>query len=72
MHPAPLNGHPKCTLIESYGGEVFVVRPGFHRSFGESPSGKNLRDAQKFIDDQGWEINIEIIKGSPILRRMQE
>lgn len=67
MHPALLNGHLKCSLIECFDGEVIVIRPGFKKSFG-----KNLKEAQKFIVNQDWEINIEFIKGSPILRRMQE
>jgi hypothetical protein len=65
MHPALLNGHVRCTLIESFSGEVSVVRPGFRKEFD-----KGLSDAKKFIDDQGWSISIFIIKGSPILRQM--
>jgi hypothetical protein len=65
MHPALLNGHVQCTLIESFSGEVFVVRPGFRKAFD-----KGLSDAKKFIDNQGWGISIFIIKGSPILRQM--
>jgi hypothetical protein len=52
-------------LIESFSGEVFVVRPGFKKKFD-----KGLPEAKKFIDDQGWDISIFIIKGSPMLRQM--
>ena len=65
MHPALLNGHVRCTLIESFSGEVSVVRPGFKKKFD-----KGLSEAKKFIDDQGWDISIFLIKGSPILREM--
>lgn len=64
--PALLNGKPKCTLIESFPGEVFVIRPGFKKDFE-----RDLKKALVFIAEQGWELNIEIIKGSPILRRIQ-
>ena len=65
MHPAILNGHVRCTLIESFSGEVSVVRPGFKKKFD-----KGLSEAKKFIDDQGWDISICIIKGSLMLRQM--
>jgi len=65
MHPALLNGHIRCTLIESFSGEVSVIRPGFKKEFG-----KGLPEAKKFIVDQGWEISVFIIKGSLILRQM--
>ncbi len=65
MHPALLNGHVRCTLIESFSGEVSVVRPGFKKKFD-----KGLPEAKKFIDDQGRDISIFLIKGSPILRQM--
>jgi hypothetical protein len=67
MHPALLNGHPKCTVIQSFSGEVFILRPGFRKEFG-----KDLKDAKAFADKQGWEINIEIIKGSPAERNIRE
>jgi len=65
MHPELLNGHVRCTLIESFSGEVSVVRPGFRKEFD-----KGLPEAKKFIDDQGWDISVVIIKGSLILRQM--
>jgi len=65
MDPALLNGHVRCTLIESFTGEVSVVRPGFKKEFD-----KGLPEAKKFIDGQGWDISIFIIKGSLILRQM--
>jgi len=65
MDPVLLNGHVRCTLIESFTGEVSVVRPGFKKEFD-----KGLPEAKKFIDDQGWDISIFIIKGSLILRQM--
>lgn len=65
MHPALMNGHPRVTLIESFSGEVFLIRPGFKKPC------KNLKEAQQFVAENDWEINIEIIKGSPILRRIQ-
>lgn len=65
MHPELLNGHPKATIIESFTGDVSVIRPGFQKFFE-----KNLKEAMKFITEQGWEINIEIIKGSPLTRKM--
>ena len=55
----------QCTLIESFSGEVCVVRPGFKKKFDQG-----LPEAKKFVDDQGWDISIFIIKGSPILRQM--
>jgi hypothetical protein len=65
MHPVLLNGHVRCTLIESFSGAVTVVRPGFKKEFD-----KGLQEAKKFIDDQGWDISVCIIKGSQILRQM--
>ena len=65
MHPALLNGRVQCTLIESFSGEVSVVRPGFRKKFN-----KGLPEAKKFINDQGWDISIFIMKGSPMLRQM--
>ena len=64
MHPALDNGRVQCTLIESFSGEVSVVRPGFKKKFD-----KGLPEAKKFIDEQGWDISIFIIKGSLILRQ---
>jgi len=64
MYPALLNGHVRCTLIESFSGEVSVVRPGFKKKFDQG-----LPEAKKFIDDQGWDISIFIIKGSLILKQ---
>jgi hypothetical protein len=65
MDLALLNGNPKCTLIESFYGKVFVVRPGakYHCP--------NLEKAKELIQKEGWEVNIAIIKGSSILRRLQ-
>ncbi len=60
-----LNGNPKCTLIERFDGQVFVVRPGSKRRCA------NLGEAKKFIEKQGWEVNIAIIKGSPLRRLLQ-
>jgi len=65
MRQALLNGHVRCTLIESFSGEVSVIRPGFRKKFD-----KGLPEAKKFIDDHGWNISIFIIKGSPMLRQM--
>jgi hypothetical protein len=67
MHPALLNGHKKCTLIERFDGTVVVLRPGFKHEFG-----RDLRKAKRILDRVGWEINIDIIKGDPVQRRMQE
>lgn len=67
MHPSLLNGKPRATLIESFNGDVFIIRPGFRKEFG-----KNLHGAQAFSDEQGWEISIYIIKGSPILHNIQK
>ncbi len=64
MHPALLKGHVQCTLIESFTGEVSVIRPGFRKKFN-----RGLPEAKKFINDQGWEITITIIKGSLMLRQ---
>jgi hypothetical protein len=66
MDLALRNGHPKCSLIESFRGEVSVVRPGFKQSF------DTIREAQRFIFKQGWEVNVEIIKGSAISRGMRK
>lgn len=65
MHPALLNGHPRATIIESFSGEVSIIKPGFRKPC------ENLKSALEFIKKKGWEVNIEIIKGSPILRRIQ-
>jgi hypothetical protein len=64
MNPDLLNGHPKCTLIESFPGRVFVIRPGFKQEF------KELSEAKGFITGMGWEINVAFTKGSNIKRRM--
>jgi hypothetical protein len=64
MHQALLDGHVRCTLIESFSGEASVVRPGFRKKFN-----KGLLEAKEFIDDQGWDVSIFIIKGSPMLRQ---
>lgn len=64
MHPGLHNGRVQCTVIESFSGEVSVVRPGFKKKFD-----KGLPEAKKFIDDQGWDISIFIIKGSLILKQ---
>jgi hypothetical protein len=65
MNPALLNGHPKCTLIESFDGKVFIVRSGKKHQ-----CRKGLERAKKLIERMGWEVNIDHVKGSPILRRM--
>ncbi len=59
-----LNGNPKCTVIESFYGEVAVIRPGSRFEF------ETLKEAKGFVEAMGWEINVDFIKGSPILRRM--
>lgn len=64
MNRELLNGGLKCTLIESFPGQVSVIRPGFKKSF------KDIWEAQKFIADQDWEINIDFVKGSPIMRKL--
>jgi hypothetical protein len=66
MHPALLNGKPKCSLIECFDGEVIIIRPGFKKSFGKN----NLKEAQKFIEEQGWESSIEFIMGSHLKRNI--
>ena len=66
MHPALLNDQVQCTLIESFTGEVSVIRPGFKKEFD-----KGLPEAKKFIDDQGWEISVLFIQGSLILRQIR-
>jgi hypothetical protein len=65
MYPELLNGHPKCTVIQSFDGRVSVIRPGVKHHC------ENLNDAKELIQKQGWEINIAFIKGSPILRSLQ-
>lgn len=67
MHPALLNGYKKCTLIERFNGTVVVLRPGFRHEFG-----KDLKRAKRCLDRAKWEINIDIIKGDPIQRRMRD
>lgn len=64
MHPALVNGQVQCTLIESFSGEVSVVRPGFKKMFENG-----LLEAKKFIDEQGWDISILYIKGSQIIKQ---
>lgn len=65
MHPALMKSNARCTLIESFSGEVLVIRPGFKKKFGE-----DLLEAKQFIDDQGWDISIFILMGSMVLRKM--
>ncbi len=65
MGQASPSGHVRCTLIESFSGEVSVIRPGFRKKFD-----KGIQEAKKFIDDQGWEISIFIMKGSSMLKQM--
>lgn len=67
MHPALLNGHVRCTLIETFNGDVIVIRPGFKQEFG-----RDLQAARKFIEDSKWEISVAIIKGSPVQRKIQQ
>ncbi len=64
MHPELLNGKQKCTVIEAFGGGAVVVRPGFKKEF------KTLEQAKEFVEKVGWEINVDFVKGSPILRKM--
>jgi hypothetical protein len=59
-----LNGRPKCTLIEAFDGKVFILAKQFRREF------INLTEAKNFVNEQGWEVNVGIIHGSPILRRI--
>jgi hypothetical protein len=66
MNRELLNGGIKCSLIESFKGEVFVIRPGFKKSF------KDIWEAQKFIENSGWEVSIDFIKGSPLARKITE
>lgn len=68
MHPCLLNGHTKCTFIETFDGIVVVLRPGFRHEFPY----KDIKRAKKCLDRAKWEINIEIIKGDPIQRRIRE
>ena len=66
MHPALLNGHKKCTIIERFDGNVVVLRPGFRHEFG-----RDLKRAMKCLARAKWEINIELIKGSPAERNVK-
>lgn len=54
-----------CTVVQSFYGQVTVIKPGFRREFA------SLLDAGKFIEEQGWKINITHIKGSPMLKSRQ-
>ncbi len=65
MGQALPNGHVRCTLIESFSGEVSVVRPGFRKKFE-----KGIQEAKQFIHDQGWEISIFIMKGSSMPKQI--
>jgi len=65
MHPALIRSHVRCTLIESFSGKVCVIRPGFKKEFDEG-----LLEAKKFVDDQGWDISIFILKGSLLLKQI--
>lgn len=65
MHPALLNGHRRATIIESFNGEVSVILPGFRKTF------PNIREAQRFILNSEWEVNVEMIHGSAISRGMK-
>jgi len=43
MRQALLNGHVRCTLIESFSGEVSVIRPGFRKKFDKGlPEARSL------------------------------
>ena len=66
MHPALLNGHPRVTIIESFMGNVYLVKPGEKIPF------STLREAQEFAISKGWEINISIIMGSSITREIAQ
>lgn len=68
MHPALLNGHKKCTVIERFDGTVVVLRPGFRHEF----KTRDLKRAKQCLDRAKWEINIDIIKGDPIQGRIKE
>ncbi|OGM09320.1 hypothetical protein A2Z67_05255 [Candidatus Woesebacteria bacterium RBG_13_36_22] len=61
-----LSGKEKCTLIETMTGESVVVKPGFKQEF------ESLADALRFISGKGWEVNINFIKGSPVMREIQK
>ena len=66
MHPALMKkSDARCTLIESFSGEISVIRPGFKKKFGE-----DLQEAKQFIDNQGWDVSIFILMGSLVLRKM--
>ncbi len=59
MHPSLLNGHKRATIIESFNGEVFVLSGGFKKRCSD------LQEAQDFIYQNGWQMNVEMIHGWP-------
>ncbi len=57
-----LNGGNKVTLIESFYGKAFVISKGFKLEFDD------LWAAKKHIAEQGWEISVFHLAGSPARR----
>ncbi len=57
-----LNGGNKVTLIESFDGRASVISKGFKLEF------PDLWEAKRHIAEQGWEINIFHLAGSPARR----
>lgn len=58
-----LNGKPRCTLIESFMGKVFLIKPpDFKREFA------TLEKAKEWVQKKNWDINISFVKGSKTLR----
>lgn len=54
-----LNGKPKVTIIQRFDHSVIVIR--FPIIKGEHLEFKHLKAAKKFIEDQGYEINVSHI-----------
>ncbi len=66
MHPRLLNGHTRATIIESFDGKVFIISGGFKKRCA------NLTEAQDFIAQNSWQVNVEMIHGSIHLQTVME
>jgi hypothetical protein len=66
MHPALLNGHTKATIVESFTGDVFVLSGGLKEKVAD------LREALNLVAMNRWEVSVEHIHGSSILRQLAD
>lgn len=53
-----LNGRPKVTVIQRFNRSILLITPTLEKL--EFPSGEKPAHAcLEYVDDHGWEINIE-------------